>query len=228
LEEITVKGNSNIILEEVIYKGAEASLFKGKWFDKTVLIKQRIPKKYRIVELDDEIRRFRTVREAKMLIAVKDSGIPVPQVYEIDLNAYWIVMKYIPGNKLKNLLHLIDGEKRRDYFKQIGRYIALMHKKNYIHGDLTTSNIIITENENIFFVDFGLSNRSDSIEDKSVDLHLFKRVLMSTHGSYFNECYDNLLGGYEEEYGKDSSEIIERISVIESRGRYIEKEERKK
>lgn len=219
--------NQALKLEKIIYKGAEATLYKGKWFDKEVLVKYRIPKKYRIEELDKKLRRTRTIKEGKMLISIKKCNVPVPQVFEADLNNNWIIMKYIKGQKLKDLMGKIDKSKRKWYFEQIGKYIAFMHKNDFIHGDLTTSNIIITKNEKIFFVDFGLSTKSSKIEHKSVDLHLIKRVLRSTHGQYFEECFESLINSYKLEYGSKSDEIIDRIETIESRGRYIEKNKRK-
>jgi len=121
-------------------------------------------------------------------------------------------------------------KKKQEYFKKIGNSIAILHKNGHIHGDITTSNLIITEKEEIFLIDFGLHEYSDSIEDKSVDLHLFKRVLISSHGDDFNICFDAFLKGYQEEYeNKGSNEgklIIKNISTIETRGRYVKKEER--
>lgn len=219
--------NQALKLEKIIYKGAEATLYKGKWFDKEVLVKYRIPKKYRIEELDKKLRRTRTIKEGKMLISIKKCNVPVPPVFEADLNNNWLIMKYIKGQKLKDLIGKIDKSKRKWYFEQIGKYIAFMHKNDFIHGDITTSNIIITKNEKIFFVDFGLSMKSIKIEDKSVDLHLIKRVLRSTHGQYFEECFKSLINGYKLEYGSKSDEIVDRIETIESRGRYIEKNKRK-
>ena len=43
---------SNVDKEKVIQKGAEANLYYGHWFDKEVIFKYRVPKKYRIEELD--------------------------------------------------------------------------------------------------------------------------------------------------------------------------------
>ena len=223
--------NSNIVKEKIIRKGAEASLYYGHWFDKEVIFKYRIPKKYRLDELDKRIRNARTLNEARALIRVKNYGLNVPQVYEIDTKNSIIVMKYIEGNKLKDILPKLDENKKQEYFYNIGRYIAILHINGHIHGDITTSNIIITEKEEIFLIDFGLHEYSDAIEDKSVDLHLFKRVLISSHGSDYNLCYHAFLQGYRSEYSKSSLEecnqIINNIEVIETRGRYVKKSERK-
>ena len=221
--------SSNIVREKIIHKGAEASLYSGYWFDKEVIFKYRIPKKYRIEDLDKKIRTVRTLNEARALIRVKTYGINVPQVYEIDTINSIIVMKYIKGEKLRNIMKSLDNIKKQKYFNSIGRSIAILHKNGHIHGDITTSNIIITPNEKIFLIDFGLHEYSDSIEDKSVDLHLLKRVLISSHGEDFEFCFNAFLEGYQEGYGKSSNEckrIINNIAAIETRGRYIKKEER--
>ena len=216
--------------EKIIHKGAEANLYYGSWFDKKVIFKYRIPKKYRIEELDKTIRNARTLNEARALMRVKDYGLNVPQVYEIDTKNSIIVMKYIEGEKLRNALESLDNSRKEEIFKEIGRYIAILHMNGHIHGDITTSNIILTKNHKIFFIDFGLHDYSDSIEDKSVDLHLLKRILISTHGKDFKICFDAFLRGYQERYSKQTTEesrqIIKNISVIETRGRYVKKEER--
>ncbi len=220
-----------IVIEKLIHKGAEASLFYGHWFGKEVIFKLRIPKNYRIEQLDKKIRVSRTLSEARALIKVKNYGVNVPQVYEIDTENSTIVMKYIKGKKLKEFMNSLEDDKKQQIFHEIGIYIAILHKNGHIHGDLTTSNIIITPIQEIFIIDFGLHNYSDSIEDKSVDLHLFKRVLLSSHGTDYKICFDAFLDGYRTEYGKAkvnvSKEIIRNMTTIETRGRYIRKEDRK-
>ncbi len=216
--------------DKIIRKGAEANLYYGHWFRKEVIFKYRIPKKYRIEQLDKRIRTERTLNEGRALIKVKKYGVKVPQVFEIDTSNSTIIMKYIRGVKLKEILSNIEDSKRQHYFNEIGRAIAILHIHGHIHGDITTSNIIITPEENIFLIDFGLHEYSDTVEDKSVDLHLFKRVLISSHGKDYKFCFDAFLEGYSSEYKKiDSNEwkvIIKNINVIESRGRYIKSEER--
>lgn len=228
--EVLNKMTSEVVKEKLIRKGAEASLYYGHWFGKEVIFKYRIPKNYRINELDNKIRTNRTLNEARALIKVKNYGINVPQVYEIDAKNSTIVMKYIKGEKLKDVLNTLNNDKKEKYFRKIGQYAAILHKNGHIHGDITTSNLIITQNEEIFLIDFGLHEYSDSTEDKSVDLHLFKRVLISSHGKDYKLCFEAFLEGYATEYGdrdlNECNEIIRNIKVIETRGRYVKKEER--
>lgn len=225
-----MKVDNNIIKEKLIHKGAEANLIYGRWFDKEVIFKHRVPKNYRIIDIDRQIRTIRTLNEARTLIKVKNFGINVPQVYDIDTFDSIIIMKFINGEKLKNVLDVVDQEKKKRIFHNIGESIAKLHQNGHIHGDITTSNIIITSDEEIFLIDFGLHETSDTVEDKSVDLHLFKRVLISSHGKDFKLCFSNFLEGYRSAYEADRlnecETIIRNISIIETRGRYVKKDER--
>ena len=163
---------------------------------------------------------------------MKETGINVPTVYEIGIEEATIVMDFITGTKLKIMMEQISDAKKERYFRGLGKLIAILHLSGHIHGDITTSNIIITPTEKIFLIDFGLHDYSDSIEDKSVDLHLLKRVLLSSHGKDYELCYPAFLKGYKAEY--DTSELAEvyrsifsTIGIIESRGRYVKKTERR-
>ena len=222
--------NSQIIKEKLIHKGAEADLYCGRWFEKEVIFKHRIPKNYRNSELDKSIRIMRTLNEARALIAVKILGINVPIVYEVDIKNAIIVMKYIKGKKLKKYLPHLNDEDKHNIFKELGKQVAILHENGHLHGDITTSNIIITENNDIFFIDFGLHEYSDKVEDKSVDIHLLKRVLISSHGTDYKVCFNSFLEGYRQGYNDKESKIydqvIKNIRVIETRGRYIKREER--
>jgi len=106
---------SDVKKEKIIRKGAEASLYYGHWFGKEVIFKYRIPKKYRNEELDNKIRTERTLNEARALIKVKNYGINVPQVFEIDSNNSTIIMKYIQGDKLKDILSDLDTDHKIKY-----------------------------------------------------------------------------------------------------------------
>jgi TP53 regulating kinase-like protein len=223
--------DNTIIKGKIIHKGAEASLIHGFWFGKEVIFKHRYPKLYRIEPIDKQLRVARTLNEARALVKVKSYGLNVPQVFEIDINTSTIIMKFIEGRKLKDLLFVLDDKKKSKYFYAIGEFIAILHQNGHVHGDITTSNIIITPNEDVFLIDFGLHEYSDSVEDKSVDLHLLKRVLISSHGADFEKCFKAFKKGYLSNYELNGSNegkyIMQNIKSIESRGRYVKQDERK-
>lgn len=207
----------------LIHKGAEAHLFVEYWNSRIVLRKYRIPKKYRIPELDFKLRSERTKHEARLISSAKQAGVLVPLIYFVDIPNTTIIMQFIPGKPFRDILHerkALD-EYVSNLFLQVGKNVALLHKNDIIHGDLTTSNMILYK-EKIFLIDFGLGFFSSDIEDKAVDLHLLKTVIKSTHDYVFPEAFDLILDSYVKEYNSpDAKKVVNRIADIERRGRYI-------
>ena len=205
-----------------IARGAEAVIFE----DKDRIIKQRFRKSYRIAELDEELRKQRTRREAKLLIKIP---IPHPKLIESD-DKEKIVMEKINGEKLREVL-----DTKPELARRVGELVAELHNHNIIHGDLTTSNMILTnarlvssENQKDFlllnpegeivFIDFGLSFHSDKVEDKAVDIHLFKQALNSKHFKVYEQALKEFMEGYKKV--NKHGEILQRLKAVELRGRY--------
>jgi len=195
--------------KKIIQQGAEAviSLEKGK------IHKQRIKKNYRIEEIDNRLRKKRTRREAKLLEKLKNL-VPVPELIRVNEEKKEIIMKYIKGKKLS--LHLDKLKNKKEIIKQVGKQIAALHDNNIIHGDLTTSNMILSDNK-IFFIDFGLSFYSTRIEDKAVDLHLLKQALEAKHYKYYKQLFKEMLKSYNP---VKKTQILNQLKKVESRGRY--------
>ncbi|USG99953.1 Kae1-associated kinase Bud32 [Thermococcus argininiproducens] len=215
---------------KLIKQGAEAKIYLAgfeelyfPWSNEKVIIKHRIPKRYRIREIDEKLRKERTVREARILHRAKQFGVNVPYVYEVDLKEMKIVMEYIEGERLKELLEKIHMEERLKLCREIGRQVGKLHEAGIVHGDLTTSNMILRGGR-IYFIDFGLAEFEINLETQGVDLHLLKRAMESTHYKWFERGFKEVLKGYEEIRGeKKRKEVEERLKEIESRGRYRER-----
>ncbi|MEM2875802.1 MAG: KEOPS complex kinase/ATPase Bud32 [Candidatus Bathyarchaeia archaeon] len=206
----------------LLRRGAEAELHLDSWYGMNVVIKKRVEKRYRIRELDDEIRSYRTAHESLMMHRAKECGVPTPSIFMVDLIKKTIVMEFIQGERLKDVLDSLPDENRRETLTEVGRLIGLMHRKNIIHGDLTTSNIILTEGKKVYFIDFGLSESSDEVEKMGVDLHLMKRALQSTHHTHSEKYFAEVLEGYSKVVGRERTErILSKIIEIERRGRYV-------
>jgi TP53 regulating kinase and related kinases len=204
-------------------KGAEASLFLVDWHGKKVIIKTRIPKKYRPAVLDKRIRSYRTVHEPQLMHEAKVAGVSTPLIYMVNVVESYIVMEYIEGQQIKQVLNKVPQEKRHEFCIEIGTLIGKLHNYGLIHGDLTTSNMIRTPKGKIFFVDFGLGEKNIELEAQGVDLHLMKRALQSTHYEFWEECFKNVLCGYTSVRGVETTEkVYEKIREIERRGRYVE------
>jgi TP53 regulating kinase-like protein len=204
-------------------KGAEASLYLVDWHQRRVIIKMRIPKKYRSPVLDEQIRSYRTVHEPQLIHEAKEAGVPTPLIYMVNVPESSITMEYIEGQQVKQLLNKVSKAKRHYICVKIGQYIAQLHSHDIIHGDLTTSNMILNQKGKLFFVDFGLGEKNGELEAKGVDLHLLKRALQSTHYLFWEECFQSVLCGYTSVLGVELAEkVYEKIREIEKRGRYVE------
>ena len=191
-----------------IAHGAEAVIMK----DGPNLLKERVKKSYRNEQLDDSLRKFRTKREVKILENLAKSGLSVPNV--IDKKTYSFVMENLEGKKIRDIL---DGQPQ--LAKSIGQIIARMHNLDIVHGDLTTSNMILFK-DNVHLIDFGLSAFSSKVEDKAVDIHLFKQALESKHHKVYYKALQLFLKGYKPH---NRREILKQLDTVESRGRYKQK-----
>ena len=207
----------------LIKKGAEANLYLEQWHSKRVIMKKRLPKPYRLPQLDLAIRTQRTIHEPMLIHRAKEAGVPTPTIYLIDLAESNIIMEYIQGKQIKQVLNTLPSGNQLRLCRHIGKLIGRLHKSGIIHGDLTTSNMILTTSGKVVFVDFGLGEHSEELETQGVDLHLMKRALQSTHHKIAKECFAAVTTGYTEIIGNENaSKVVEKIQEIEGRVRYIE------
>ena len=209
-------------MRKLLAKGAEAHLYLEDWQGMRVLVKRRVPKPYRIPELDGEVRRFRTVHEAEMLHRAKLAGVPTPVVYFVDLKDYTIYMEYVEGERLREAVERMDASERRRVFELVGTLVGRLHGHGMIHGDVTTSNMIIRPDGTVFFVDFGLGEVSSDVERMGVDVHLFEEMLVSTHYRHAEELREAFLRGYRSAVGLETfKRVMEKVEEIRRRGRYV-------
>jgi len=199
--------------KRLLKKGAESELYITSWYGMEAVSKIRVPKKYRHPSIDFNLRKQRTFQEARIMSFVKTFGIRSPFIYLLDLNNFEIVMEFILGNVLKNVLSPIHST-------QLGEIIAKLHYNNIIHGDITTSNFILTPCNDLTTIDFGLSFYSERYEDKAADIRLFKEILNSAHVDLSKTCFECFWEAYEKTYGKKSRRIFDSVREIEKRGRY--------
>lgn len=173
--------------------------------------KIRIPKAYRQSTLDENLRRRRTISESRMLSLAKGFGLRTPYVYFVDPFRAEIVMEFVPGTRASKVL-------TSTICSNIGRFVSTLHLNNIIHGDLTPANFIA--NRKITMLDMGLSFYSTRMEDKAMDIRLFKEILKSTFHNSFSKFFNDFLVGYQSVNSKELEKILQRIDIIESRKRY--------
>lgn len=227
---------------QIIQQGAEAVIILSDNF----IIKDRIKKSYRIKELDNKIRARRTKSEAKLLKKASELiNSPKPFFQPSIKNSTKLKMPFIDGKKLSEHLDNFSLNKQKQICRQIGESIAKLHDANIIHGDLTTSNMILIEklpahsgsqiNKNsvnikskpsiiersepiIYFIDFGLGFISHKFEDKAVDIHLLRQALEAKHFKNWEVLFKEVIKGYKT--SKDADKTLNQLIKVEKRGRY--------
>jgi len=155
------------------------------------IIKQRTTKLYRHPTLDKRLIKQRTRAEVKTLQKIQkleNAKLNAPQFIRQHGDSA-ILMSYLPYPQLKDVL-----KSTHTSIDRIAEAIAVLHDAGIIHGDLTTSNILVntqserleTEESNIYIIDFGLSHISLLAEEKAVDLYVLERAWESTHADMFH------------------------------------------
>jgi N6-L-threonylcarbamoyladenine synthase/protein kinase Bud32 len=189
----------------VVPRGAEAEVELGEG----IAVKRRVPKRYRLPALDERLRLERTRSEARLLSAARRAGVATPVVRDIDGTT--IAMERVEGDVLKAALD--PGTVR-----EAGRAVGLLHGAGIVHGDLTSSNMVV-RGDRIVLIDFGLAQATDEIEARGVDVHVLLQTLSSAAADS-----EPLVAAFAEGYraafpGADA--VLEREQEIRRRGRYL-------
>jgi len=216
----TSPGAAEYARGRLLYKGAEADVLRGEWQGLDAVFKVRKPLSYRLAVLDDAIRRHRTVREAEMIHLAKKAGVPSPFLYNVDVPASTLVMEFVAGDRVKDLVGTLPRIEMEDIFFEFGRDVARLHTAGIMHGDLTTANVVRRKG-NLVFIDFGLSVRTTRLEDHAVDLRLIKETLVGAHPEAATSALEALSRGYAGVVGPARSRaVLKQLQSIERRGRY--------
>lgn len=157
------------------------------------------------------------------------SGISAPVVYFVDYTSHCIFLEEIVGSS--TVRDHIASTQQSDSCKEpelerlaekMGQILAKMHDEDVIHGDLTTSNMLLRrglENmeSDLVLIDFGLSYISALPEDKGVDLYVLEKAFLSTHPNT-EALFEKLLKSYAAS-SKKSSTVIKKLDEVRLRGR---------
>lgn len=188
---------------KILAQGAEAIVYE----DGDIIIKERISKNYRIPEIDSKLIKTRTKREAKILQKLYENRLHAPKLFKTEENR--IYMEKIDGITVKQA---INDENASDLMKKVGEIVAKLHNLDIVHGDLTTMNFLIKNNE-IYVIDFGLSFFSSKEEDKAVDLYVFERALKCGHKEEYSDAF------YQGYMSIGSNNVLKRLENVRLRGR---------
>lgn len=228
----------------LIAQGAEALLFRSTYLLPSLpcALKYRPSKPYRHPTLDLRLTKHRILSEARVLTKCRREGVPVPGVYALDEGAGWMMIEWVDGEVVRIRLNewlsrraqegvpegVEDGE-LVGLMRRIGSAVGRMHGVGVVHGDLTTSNLMLrpvpAEGVNgegmldgeIVLIDFGLASQSTQDEDRAVDLYVLERAFGSTH-SKAESLFTEVLGAYEKSF-KGANIVLKKLEEVRMRGR---------
>ena len=215
------KWHSNHSCVSVHRIGAEAKLDSGLWMNREVVTKQRLVKGYRHPSLDRSLQNFRIKNEVRLMLEARRAGISIPAIYSVDLERNRIVMEEVKGPRVKDALEQLPKEAGEEICRKIGDVAARLHANDIVHGDLTTSNMLL-DGDRIVLIDFSLGAKSSELEDKGVDMHLLEEAFHSAHYRR-SELYEEVKDSYVKAY-PSGAEVLKKVREIEKRGRYTRKE----
>ena len=121
------------------------------WIDKKVAIKVPHRQGLDFGEL---------LREPRLLASVSHPNIVGIITAEKQDNVFFIVMEYVQGETLENLIALkgaLELNRALDFSCQICNALDHAHGQNVIHRDLRPGNMLVTENDMLKVADFGTS-----------------------------------------------------------------------
>eukprot|EP00761_Pharyngomonas_kirbyi_P000105 gb/GECH01000105.1/.p1 GENE.gb/GECH01000105.1/~~gb/GECH01000105.1/.p1 ORF type:complete len:237 (+),score=55.41 gb/GECH01000105.1/:1-711(+) len=222
----------------LIQQGAEGRVYQATFLGRKSIVKERFQKKYRHPILDEKLTSRRLIQEARNMVRCSSGmgangsnsssahNIDTPSVYFVDYNQNRLFMEFIEGTTVRDFINTRDKEKTESIdsiclslCERIGEVLSYMHLLDIVHGDLTTSNIMLREFDptKVVLIDFGLSYTSQAVEDKAVDLYVLERAFLSTHPNS-QPLFDALLKSYAS-VAQESFTVIQQLAQVRKRGR---------
>lgn len=234
----------------LLTQGAEALVYRTTFLTPSTAcaLKYRPAKPWRHRTLDLRLTRQRILAEARVLTRCRREGVAVPAVLGLDWERGWLAQEWIYGNTVRRVLDWVHRESRlsdsdkeqqvHDLLKRIGRALGRLHESGLVHGDLTTSNLMLRPAESeisqddrqagkavsissaggeVVLIDFGLAQQNIQDEDKAVDLYVLERAFASTHPEV-EQDFGHLLQAYGESY-KGAKIVLKRLEDVRMRGR---------
>ncbi|KAL5036873.1 serine/threonine-protein kinase bud32 [Batrachochytrium dendrobatidis] len=203
---------------KVLKQGAEARIYRCDFSGRPAIAKQRFRKTYRNPVLDQKLTAKRVVQEARCLHRLRKAGINTPALYLLDTVNNTIYMEYVDGETVRDVLCNTSGcTELKAIAESIGSDLAQMHDMDLIHGDLTTSNIIVRrDTRTLVWIDFGLSYASALTEDKGVDLYVLERAILSTHPNEAAELFEHIVECYKSK-SKNAKQVLDKFEKGKTR-----------
>jgi eukaryotic-like serine/threonine-protein kinase len=126
-------------------------LAEDTWIDKKVALKVPHRQSADFGEL---------LREPRLLASLNHPNIVAILTAEKQENVFFIVMEYVPGETLENIIArtgALDLRLALDYACQISNAVDHAHRHGVLHRDLRPSNVLVADSGQLKVADFGTS-----------------------------------------------------------------------
>lgn len=142
--------------------------------------------------------------------------------------------EWLKRRKDDGIIEGFDDGELVGLMERVGSAVGRMHSVGIVHGDLTTSNLMLrsrskeslngdnsTEEKmlggEIILIDFGLASQSTQDEDRAVDLYVLERAFGSTHPRA-EGLFSEVLSSYGKSY-KGANLVLKKLEDVRMRGR---------
>ncbi len=218
---------------ERLHLGAEAEVWRGTWFGRAAVRKQRRPRSWRHPNLDHRLGVRRMISEARLLIRTRKAGLSVPSVWDLDYEGGQLIIEHLNGRPLIDVLNdeATTSQRAESILRNVGSAVRALHRMATTHGDLSSNNILI-DHDDVHLIDFGLASVEYDVERFGIDLHVLDEILGASHPQWEGGI-DWVIAGYlaaEDELGPlqvlqggavpTAQEVHTRLEDIRTRVRY--------
>ena len=181
---------------ERLHLGAEAEVWRGEWFGRPAVRKQRRPRSWRHPNLDHRLGVRRMISEARLLIRTRKAGLSVPSVWDLDYEGGQLIIEHLGGRPLIEVLNdqATTVKDAKAMLVRVGEAVRRLHRVATTHGDLSSNNILI-DGETVHLIDFGLASVEYDVERFGIDLHVLDEILGASHPQW-EGAIDWVIEGY--------------------------------
>lgn len=161
------------------------------------LLKYRFPKTYRHHTLSTQLTASRTTAEARALVRCAKAGVNTPGILCLDEAQGILGLEIIQGKSVRELLGggaegdefeegkddpeeiqeeetaVVEEKVALEMMKLIGEQLAKMHQAHVIHGDLTTSNMMVRQKSGLHMEIVSIEKKKGKRE-RGVNLSLLR------------------------------------------------------
>ncbi len=109
------------------------------------------------------------INEARLLASLRHPNLPRVIDYFLEGASQFLVMDYIPGDDLKNLVEqrgAFAPEQVLQWAEQLGSALGYLHRQNppVFHRDVKPANLKLTAENEIILVDFGIAKAAEAAQ----------------------------------------------------------------